>query len=182
MAKELFLLVMVGSLVLAGIQKLASPLGFRTTLQLMGLPDGAAAVLTYGVPITEIAVGVVVLLVRSALSAVLLAILGAIFAIAGLATVWSGEKIQCRCFGPAFDEDSVLGWRQIAAFPFWVIAAYTGTTSAGWPMSARYSELALLVFVIFMMQYLRLAPKVAEAALHRRALAGSHRRVKSWSQ
>lgn len=90
-----------GVLLVAGLTKVGDPLGTVNSVRAYQLlPDGAAQVVGWSLPATEIVVGALLLAgVATRFAAIAIAVMMAAFTI-GVASAWArGLVIDCGCFG-----------------------------------------------------------------------------------
>jgi len=107
-------------LLLAGAQKLAAPAKFTDTLRKLRVP-GTHSLRTL-VPLVELATaGLLLTGAWRALAATLVAVQGVAFGAAGVIALRRRAAISCACFGPL--DSGVLGSRQIALVPAWLLVA-----------------------------------------------------------
>jgi len=110
-------------LILAGAQKLSNPSGIRQTMHGLGVPNAAA--FTVPLALAELGVGAALVLTPANLiTAVAVAVIGTVFVGAGVVAILRRVKIDCACLGSL--PSSVLGWRQVALFPVWLVVAAVG--------------------------------------------------------
>lgn len=113
-----------GVLVTSAAAKLRSPAAFRAVLHQLGMVPtrlwwlaACAAELFTAVAATIPADPVV--------PGASVAVLGLVFAAAGLRGTLLGGSVRCACFGTGYA--GRLGWPQMAALPLWLLAAWSMT-------------------------------------------------------
>lgn len=168
----------------SGFSKLARPMHLRRTLQALGAAAGPARWGAIVLPIAEVVAAASLASVRgTAWPLVSLAGLGGAFMVAGLVAASKDETVECACFGGA--GGTQLGWRQVAAFPLWVVAGLVISSSeaaesgreawlltvSGLLLSAVWLSSVLAVYV------LRIRSRRIERARHAAASAGHNVRL-----
>jgi len=109
----------VAVFLLAGAQKLAAPATFGETLRKLRLPG--VAVLRRAVPLLELATAALLAAAFRPAAAVLVALEGFGFGVAGIIALRRRTHISCACFGPL--DSGVLGIRQVILVPVWLLVA-----------------------------------------------------------
>jgi len=132
----------------AALAKVLDLKGFRRTLARLGVPELAAPVVVGVEFLTAVA-----LLVAPAAwwPRALVVLLGTGFAAAGLVVVLAGKRVDCRCFGSA--GRGVLGWRQVAWLPVWLVAAGVAQWwTPDWGVDTGFALLAFAVLGLLAMR------------------------------
>jgi Methylamine utilisation protein MauE len=107
----------------AGLEKARNRVPLAQTLAALGVPRVAASAAAVAVPLAELAAaGIVIAGGPGVVPAVLFTVLGLGFAAAGAVSLASGETVACACFGSS---ERTLGWPQLVALPFWLLAAWS---------------------------------------------------------
>ena len=97
----------------AGIAKLLDPRGSRDAARAFGVPDRLAGVIARGVPLSEIAIAMLLLPVATRSWAALAALgLLLVFCAAIARAMAQGEAPECHCFGQL--HSAPAGWRALA--------------------------------------------------------------------
>jgi thiol-disulfide isomerase/thioredoxin/uncharacterized membrane protein YphA (DoxX/SURF4 family) len=106
-------LVLAGMLVVAGIGKFLDPRGSREAANAFGVPDGLVGAVARGLPVTEIAIAVLLLPTATRWWAALAALSLLLAFCGGIARAMArGEAPDCHCFGQL--HSAPAGWRTLA--------------------------------------------------------------------
>jgi uncharacterized membrane protein YphA (DoxX/SURF4 family) len=129
-------LVLAGVFVVAGIAKVADFHGFRESVEQFGVPGPAGRIVARGLPVLEIAVGLLLVWSRTAeIAAAVAAALLFCFAVVVVVSMVRGRSVQCHCFGGISSQP--VGWRTVVRNAVHFAAAILVAVGAGdWaPMS-----------------------------------------------
>lgn len=97
----------------AGLSKLLDIKGSQKAITDFGMPPWTSAPLGIGLPVTEIAVALLLLFVKSAwMGAVVALALLLTFSTAIAINIWLGRRPECHCFGQVHSEP--IGWPTLA--------------------------------------------------------------------
>lgn len=97
-------------------------------------------------------------------------VLGSAFAVAGGIALVRRIHVECRCFGSPSNHE--LGWRQIAFFPVWVLAAYAAMSIPAAPFAQRLQVAAASAVIVVCVQAFRCGRLYWDVRADRRAFAG----------
>lgn len=164
--------VTIGCAVLmwAGLEKARDRRPLASTLAGLGASPGLAGIVSLAVPAAELGtVAVVVAGGLRYLSGWVFIALGVGFAAAGALSKLTDRQVACACFGSTA---TVLGWRQLAALPLWMITGLAAMRLPGYTIRDR---LAVLATGLVAITVLRAVPAIRgglAARADRRGLAG----------
>jgi Methylamine utilisation protein MauE len=155
----------------SGLEKARTPHALGTALRMIGLPRRRALATAILVPGLELSVVAMTVAGMQIVPAVVVILLAASFAIAGIVALVSGTTVPCPCFGAA--SKGYLGWRQVAALPLWGVGAW-----AAWNPRIGNLDARLIAFTtgISILTAARAAVAVRagiSARQDRRAMAGA---------
>lgn len=147
-------IAVAGVLIVSAAAKLRSPAAFRSVLRELGVSAtrvGWAAICS-----AELLVAVLVLVpVEPVIPAAATAVLGSLFAAAGLYGLRRSHDIRCACFGTG--HAGRLGRPQLAALPLWLLAALGMTW---WQPSGSSEPAALVATALLIVLTVQLVPLV----------------------
>lgn len=113
-------ILLAGAFMLGSLSKVLAVRNFQTTLISLGLGETLAKPAAAGVIVLEFIIGLSLVLVPSRpWPRIVVAVLAIGFAVAGVAALRTKRRISCNCFGSVWR--GVLGWRQLALLPVWLI-------------------------------------------------------------
>jgi hypothetical protein len=145
--------------------KVARPEGFVASVRGLGARSHAAIIAATVVAL-ELAVPLSAVVGFNKGGAMLVVVLGTSFAAVGASAAVRRLEVPCHCFGSR--STRLLGWRQVALLPIWVLGAYS---LAEMPTSSGARRLDVAVIVGFAL----IVPQSIACARHfRRARADRH--------
>lgn len=154
----------------AGLEKIRAPSSLAVTIRALGGPPRFAAITAFIVPIAELVTVILVITGAPAyLPAGLFVVLGVAFAAAGLRAIGSRTAIPCACFGVS---EHRLGWRQVAALPLWLLAAWSVIHMPTFGLRARLETSVVAIVLLTIALALPVVRHSVAARRDRRAFAG----------